>query len=516
MAARALEYVVEGDVDLEAGDAALAAGLRLVIGAATSVERTYYDTFDGRLHADGLTLLWQDGGLVLLDDAHRERATQPFDESRDRLLPATWPPGPLRDAVLPLVDVRALLAVARVTGRARTGRVLNDDDKTVVRLALEAPALRIDGPSSRARPLRCRLRLVPVRGYGKELSRVRRDLERGLALTPAGEALPDEAMRAGGRAPEGISSKLAIALRSEQRADSAATMLLTHLLGTIRQNLPGTLDDTDSEFLHDLRVAVRRSRSAQRQLKRVFPPEPLARFRGDFRWLQQATGPTRDLDVQLLELDELAEALPGGAGADLEPLRAILRDRRSRERRRMERALRSRRAHDLLEDWSAFLEGLVALPEDARPHAARPISAVAARRIVKVYRRMVVEGGAIDATSHPEALHDLRKRGKELRYLLEFFTSLYPREVVKPMVKTLKALQDTLGRHHDRAVQIALLRSLRDELATVPDGPSALLAIGALIDHLDRDQLAARADFADRFAAFAAPGQQKLIKETFR
>ena len=62
-------------------------------------------------------------------------------------------------------------------------------------------------------------------------------------------------------------------------------------------------------------------------------------------------------------------------------------------------------------------------------------------------------GAAIDDASPPEALHDLRKKGKELRYLLEFFAGLYPAEVVKPMVKTLKALQDTLGRFQDREVQ---------------------------------------------------------------
>jgi CHAD domain-containing protein len=517
MAAATVEYVVLDGADPTGGGAALDGAHTLVLDRPASVERTYYDTFDGRLARKGMTAVWQDGRLRLADAALAEVAAMDIDRAPERVLPTAWPPGRLRDALVPIVDVRALIALARVRSRVRDGRVLNADGKTVVRVALEEPALVRTGGAARDRhSLQRRLRLIPVRGYDKELGRVRRRLEQGLALTAAAETLQDEAVRAAGGTPGGVSSKLAVSLQRGQRADSAAAVLLTHLLGTIELNLPGTLDDVDSEYLHDLRVAVRRSRSAQRQLKRVFPPEPLDRFRAEFRRLQQITGPTRDLDVQLLEIEELGAQLPQAAGADLRPLHDLLEARRVQERRRMVRALGARRTADLLEDWGAFLEALVTLPEDDRPRAAHPIDEVAGRRIRRVYRRMIDHGSAIDAESPAEALHDLRKTGKELRYLLEFFAALYPREVVKPMIKTLKALQDVLGRHQDRATQIALLRSSRDDLAAMPDGPAALMAVGLLLDHLDRDQAAARDEFADCFAAFAARKQQTLVRETFR
>ena len=88
-----------------------------------------------------------------------------------------------------------------------------------------------------------------------------------------------------------------------------------------------------------------------------------------------------------------------------------------------------------------------------RPRAALPIEAVAADRIRKVYRRMVRDGDRIDDDSPDEDLHELRKRGKELRYLLELFGSLFPDDVVKPTVKALKDLQDVLGHFQDRSVQ---------------------------------------------------------------
>ena len=84
------------------------------------------------------------------------------------------------------------------------------------------------------------------------------------------------------------------------------------------------------------------------------------------------------------------------------------------------------------------------------------------------------------------------------------------------MVKTLKDLQDVLGRFQDRAVQIELLRELRDELAAEPGGPAALIALGPALDALVADQQAARDEFAERFARLRRPKQQrKLVRDAF-
>jgi CHAD domain-containing protein len=129
---------------------------------------------------------------------------------------------------------------------------------------------------------------------------------------------------------------------------------------------------------------------------------------------------------------------------------------------------------------------------------------------------MVRMGDAIDESSPAEDYHELRKKGKELRYLLELFgAALYPVEVVKPMIRTLKDLQDVLGRHQDREVQVALLRSLAPEVARADGGEAALLAVGALIARLAEDEAAARGEFAGRFEEFAAKDQRRLVARTF-
>jgi CHAD domain-containing protein len=182
----------------------------------------------------------------------------------------------------------------------------------------------------------------------------------------------------------------------------------------------------------------------------------------------------------------------------------------------MVQALRSERAEDVRRDWAALLEVLVGLPTVDRPDATRPILELAGVRIRKVYRRMVKMGRAIDPSSPPEDYHELRKKGKELRYLLELFGApLYPSDVVKPMIKTLKSLQDVLGRHQDREVQISMLRSLTSEVSALPGGDAALMAMGLLVERLGEDERAARAEFASRFAEFASKSQRKLVKKTF-
>jgi CHAD domain-containing protein len=370
----------------------------------------------------------------------------------------------------------------------------------------------LTGPAGKVSPLRPRLRITAVRGYDSERHSVLLTLEQDLGFKPADEPLVDEAIRVAGGVPGGVPSKIEVPLRGEQRADSAAAAVLGALLGVIEANLEGTIEDLDSEFLHDLRVSVRRSRAVQRELKGVFAPAELAHFRAEFRWLQQVSGDARDLDVHVLEFGAMRALVPDPMQDDLEPLLDVLQARRVKAHAQLVRDLRSGHTTQLLSSWRAFLDRLEEGDETERPDAARPIGQVAGERIRKVYRRMVRMGEAIDESSPAEDYHELRKKGKELRYLLELFGApLYPGEIVKPMIKTLKGLQDVLGRHQDREVQVALLRSLGPEVGE----PAALMAMGALIGRLADDERAARGEFAGRFAEFASKEQRRLVKETF-
>jgi CHAD domain-containing protein len=495
----------------------LAAEIPIVSQKAHTIERTFWDTFDGRVHGAGMALVGAAGRLALLDaTTSGEHAGEILRRPTPRLLAVDLPAGALRERLEELIEMRAVLPVVRVKSRQLPLNVLDDIGKIVVRLRVEEPTALGDGAGAGAGvALRPRLHVIGVLGYDRELERVRALLADKLGITETPRPVQDDAVEAVGGSIGGTSSKVRVKLDPGERADAAAVKVMRRLVEVIELNLPGTLEDVDSEFLHDLRVAVRRTRALQRELRGVFAPEPLRVFRDGFKELQRITGPVRDLDVQLLEFGALAASLHEAVDLDVEPLRRLLQAHLQAERRQMVRALRSNATRALLDNWSRFLDLLVAADETQRPDAARPVGDVAGAQIAKVYRRMVKMGSAIGDETPAEALHELRKQGKELRYLLEFFQSLYPAAVVKPMVTSLKGLQDVLGRFQDREVQAGLLRSLGDEVATLDGGAAALMAMGLLVQRLGEEQALARTQFAESFAAFAAKPQRKLVGQTF-
>ncbi len=495
---------------VEAASSALQRRFAIRERELTETERTFYDTFDGLLHADGLVATHQDGHFYVGDSYEIPWPTAPR-----RLLANELSASPMRDALEPVIGVRALLPRARLRIRVHAFDVLNRDDKTIARIALEEPMLV--SSERRLVALRPRVRLTPVRGYDRQCARVRKTVERELGFEQAQQPLADEAVIADGRLLEGISSKPTVKLRGRQPAVLAVTGVLERLWEVIDANLAGTLADLDSEFLHDFRVAIRRSRAVQRELKPALPVEQLERFRAEFKWLQQVTGDARDMDVYVGDFELMRSLVPEDFRGDLQPLLGVLGAHRLTARREMVRALRSDRARELWEQWPEFLYALRAERIASGPAGAEAIRPLAGDRIAKLYRRMVRMGGAIDDHSAAEALHALRKKGKELRYMLELFgAELFPSRVIKPMVKTLKGLQDVLGRHQDREVQAATVRGLREEVASLPGGPEALMAMGLLVEGIIEDQAVARAEFNDRFAKFASKRQRKLVKDTFR
>jgi CHAD domain-containing protein len=340
--------------------------------------------------------------------------------------------------------------------------------------------------------------LEPLRGYERERDQIRWLLQQGAFIS-------DDAW-----------SNVKVPMQPDERADVAVARVLLRLREVQEQNLPGTLADADIEYLHDFRVAIRRTRSVLREMRGVFTPNDLERVRASFKWLQDRTSATRDLDVYLHEFDELRERAPETMRADLDPLRELLTERLRRARAAMEAALQGERARALHDEWGEILQMLVLEDEAERPDAARPIGEVAAKRIRKVHRKMVKMGRAITPSSRPEQYHELRKKGKELRYLLELFaTQLFDADVVKPMIKTLKGLQDVLGFHQDREVQIEMLKEIGGELVGEPGGAGALMAIGVLVERLEADAAHARGHFGASFAEFASDQQCKLVAEVF-
>ena len=100
------------------------------------------------------------------------------------------------------------------------------------------------------------------------------------------------------------------------RADIGARQIHLALVGILVANEPGLRANLDTEFLHDFRVAVRRTRSLLGQIRHVFPPDAVDHFSTEFSWLGRLTGPLRDMDVLVLGLRQRgAEVFRRGHGS---------------------------------------------------------------------------------------------------------------------------------------------------------------------------------------------------------
>lgn len=518
MAAHTLRYPLgEGD-SIEAVQTALISKFRCAAEPEALRRATLYDSFDWRLHRAGLQLDEVKGeGLHNLVLRALDSAT-PFETVRLGSEPPRFarefPPGLMRERIAPPLAMRTLLPQVEVRTRVRLLKLFDREEKTVLRIALEESQARHPGRGE-YQPMGGQVQLLPVRGYGKYLTRVERFLEQKLKLVSRQEPIIDLALRALGRQPRDYSSRLNFKLDPKQPAGEVVRRIQLQLLETLEANLPGTRADLDSEFLHDLRVAVRRTRSALTQIKGVFPDAVVEEFKTRFAWVGQITSPTRDMDVYLLGFDAYRESLPEEYQPYMEPLKQFLQAHQQQEQQAMVRKINSPHFHTLLKEWRAFLE-TPPDPENDGEAAAKPIRKVAARRIHKIFRRVLEEGLAIDAYSPPEALHELRKNCKKLRYLLEFFQSLYPPLEVRPLIKALKSLLDNLGDFQDLEVQAEKLRQFAHQMVQEGEVPAdTLLAMGMLVDNLLKRQQQARETFDSRFAHFSRPEHVQTYESLF-
>ncbi len=480
-------------------------------GPLRRLRRTWLDTFDWRLYRAGLALEQVTSGncaeLVLTGRDGERLAVQPLPGRDGPEAPVAFPclagalpAGPLRELVEPVSGIRALAPVARAVSQVRHRRVLNSDDKTIARLTVDTMAVSFPA-RAQAPP---RLSVSAVRGYQAQAAKLSRALAAAGPLRLDGTSALDAALAAAGSKPSRRAP--AAALTPSMPAAKAVSAILISLLDAAEVNVPGTVRDVDTEFLHDLRVAVRRTRSALRLAGQVLPDGLAAAYRPEFRWLGDLTTPARDLDVYLLGLPGMTAGLVGATPADLVPFREYVAGARAAAHRDLVRGLRSARFARLTSGWRAALAGV-------RPARNGPTAAeLAGRRIAVAQRRALRDGLRITRASPAPDLHDLRKRCKELRYLIEMFGPLYDPAQRWQAIQELKALQDCLGEFQDAEVQRAEIHAFADRMLAQRSAPAAtLLAMGEIAAGLARRQRQARADFDSKFADFAGPASQERL-----
>ena len=480
----------------------------------------YYDTFDSRLGLAHVQLRLETVGerhrLRLYD---RQNPSQSYTrELADGLRFASdLPPGPIRDRLIPLTYPRALLPLADVRFTRHVYRCLNKEEKTVARILIREGIDTHDPNNGKEASIPGLLEVRPVRGYVNTFRKLRDFLDQQHVFNELKGSFLSLALEALDEKKDLHSLKFRVELDPEMQAQEAIKKIGRHLLNAMQLNLPGLLRDLDSEFLHDFRIAIRRTRTMLGQLKTLFPTGVREEFRADFKWLGSVTSPVRDLDVYLLSFDDVDSWIPPELKVELGELRSFLCSRQQRAHKSLVRELKSERYERLVQNWGAYLDSP---PLDPPPteEACLPVLEVASRRIWKAYRKVYREGTFIlhNPGVPAEALHELRIHCKKLRYLLEMFGSLYPSREIRRLLKALKRLQNNLGDFQDSEVQQQKIQRYAGRM--MESGVASthtILAMGRLEAHLEEMQHQARLSFDERFEEFIQPAYRKLFARLF-
>ncbi len=257
-----------------------------------------------------------------------------------------------------------------------------------------------------------------------------------------------------------------------------------------RGNEAAAIDGSDPEGVHQLRVGIRRFRSALSVFSDVLPDDDLEWIRPAAREVQQHLNAPRDWDVFIGEiLAEQIEAFGSDQFTVIETLGA----------RRAETAYAEMRTALATQTYLDFVGQLGTWIAEARWH--RPDDAVApellsepaldfSTAVIGDRHRRAVERGLELKTQPPAERHKLRIALKKLRYAVEFFGTLYPKKKLNPYVKSLRKLQDDMGRANDIAVMRRLLLELGDEArntANADDRADLERSCGFLLGWHERD-----------------------------
>jgi CHAD domain-containing protein len=267
------------------------------------------------------------------------------------------------------------------------------------------------------------------------------------------------------RRPARARASRAAPLDAAMSSRDALRALCAASLDHLRANRARLLARGDAESLHQMRVALRRLRTALGAFKRLLPRAVLEPQIAEIRWLARALGEARDWDVFGASILEPALAGHPRRHALLAMNRAAARlGARARENAR--RAARSPRCARLLRSLDTFAreEWTAQLAPAGRRARAAAVLPLARDALERRWRRVRKRGRRL-AHLDAAALHRLRVAVKRLRYTALAFAPLFAARRTGAILRDLEAMQDALGGLNDCATAARLASKARATLS---------------------------------------------------
>jgi CHAD domain-containing protein len=415
----------------------------------------YFDTPDLVLAGAGITLRRRTGG----DDAGWHLKLPAGDGARDEVRKplgrnTKTVPAALRSLVRVHVRDRSLAPVATLNTHRVVHRLLDAEGRVLAEVcddAVTANAATPDGADSVSAWREWEVELVDgppalLEATAEQLSST------GAAAGPAPSKL---ARVLGDRLPQPAAEPEP--LRVDGPAAAVVHARLREQVAVVKVQDPAVRRD-EPDSVHQMRVALRRLRSALATFRPLLDREVTDPLRDEAKWIAGLLGDARDAEVISARLGDVVGAEP--AELVLGPVAARLEHQLSGTYRdslaRSVEAMDSPRYFALLDD----LDRLIASPPwtDRAAEPADDVLPARVRHDWKRLRRLVDE--ADDATEpgqRDERLHEVRKAAKRVRYAAETLVPVYGKPASR-LVKATKKVQSVLGDHHDSVVAQPLLR----------------------------------------------------------
>jgi triphosphatase len=434
------------------------------------LENIYYDTEDQRLRARGLafrvrkdgrrycqTLKSNDaGGLA----AYRGEWQNPLRSSEPDL--ALMPEGgrAALDGAIDTAELRPLFATRVQRTVRRIATIDQGGGSSVIEAALDLGSIEANGASL---PI-AEVELELLEGSPEALYALALELDALATLRLETRSKSARGYALAASAPPAWHKAEPPGLEGDATVDQAIQAILRNCLQQWCANEAAALDGSDPEGVHQMRVALRRLRSAFSLFGRLFDPEQRARLSGEAKSIVSSLGPARDWDVFLSNLlAPVSGARPDDAS--LARLAEAAQAERAKGYAQVRAAIEASfytRYMLQLGRWIEACGWRAQATERGADWLDRPIVEFAAHLLGKRQRKALKLGREFAQLSAEER-HRVRIALKKLRYATEFFQTLYPKKDAKPYLGALKHLQDRLGHLNDVAVAERLVRMLVGE-----------------------------------------------------
>lgn len=465
-----------------------------------------YDSFDRIFSRNGLALIRIAGRFNLVNAEDLYTDTISSDElvrHHRQVFEWDFEDGDFRKVLRSHLKYRAATQLALTQLEIREFCVRNSDGKIVLRLLSETAKIDdVEAVTS--------ITAAPLLGYEDEATAIAKKLTQAPEFIVPHISFAQRLLELAGQAEVPLSPKDMIRLSPQQSVQSAVTQIASGMVQVARQNEAGIIDDIDSEYLHDYRVALRKLRSVITLVKGAYGKEDTKQLKDVFGQLARATNRLRDLDVYLLNESVYREEIPACLRSGLDRLFKDFRLERRRVIRQIQQHFQSQAYLKLIAEQQAWLGGA---EQSTGTRSTLPIEAVASKEILKHYKLVRKEGMAITPETPDEAVHELRIECKKLRYLLELFASLYQPDDLKAILKRLRGLQNVLGNFNDYSVQTESMLVYLNTAKNLEKQSAA--AVGGLIAVLNDRQLQARSHVTERFLEFSDGKMSEHFKRLF-